>query len=163
LENKTKTIAIVAIMAVIITSIVFLSLPNALAEEDNNFDVKQRLGNLIKKRLIVNIGRRFLKNGVPETLEGEVYVVERVILVLNIEGDKVNVIIPNKWIANGETMNAKDLFDGEPFDVGDEVIVETLKLEIVKETHTVNSYYVYSINSDGTKAIALLPVNIEVG
>jgi len=162
LENKTKTIAIVAIMAVIITSIVFLSLPNALAEEDNNFDVKQRLGNLIKKRLIVNIGRRFLKNGVPETLEGEVYVIERGILVLDIEGDKINTIVPYKWIINGETINTKDLFDGDPFNVGDEVIIETLKLEIVKKAHTVNSYFVYSINRDGTEAIALLPVNVEV-
>ena len=164
MENKTKQIAIATIMAVIIASVVFLSLPNALAEEDDTTtDAKLRIGNLVKKRLAMAFGRRFLKNGVPETLEGEVYVVERVILVMDIEGDKVNVVIPNKWIVNGATTNAKDLFDGDPFNVGDEVIIETLKLEIVKETHTVNSFFAYSIYSDRTTAIALLPVNIEVG
>jgi len=109
------------------------------------------------------IGRRFLKNGVPETLEGEVNVVERFILVIDIEGNKVNVIMPNRWTINGEIKNTKDLFDGDPFNIDDEVIIETLKLEIVKETHTVNSYFAYSINSEGTTASALLPVNIEVG
>jgi len=82
---------------------------------------------------------------------------------MNIEGDKVNIIMPKWWTINGETKNTKDLFDGDPFNIGDELIIETLKLEIVKETHTVNSYFAYSIHSDGTTANALLPVNIEVG
>jgi len=163
LENKTKPIAIVAIMVVVIASVVFLSLPNALAEEDATTDVKQRIGNLVKKRLAITIGGRFLKNGVPETLEGKAYVVERIILVMDTEGDKVNVIMPNRWAVNGVTMNTKDLFDGDPFNVGDVVVIETLKLELVKETHTVNSYFAYSIYSDGTTASALLPVNVEVG
>jgi hypothetical protein len=164
LENKTKNIAIVAITAVIIASVVFLSLPNALAEEDNTTTgVEQRSGNLVKKRLTMAIGRRFLMNGIPETLEGDVYVVERVILVMDIEGDRVNVIMPYRWVVNGVTMNTRDLFDGDPFNVDDEIVIETLKLENVKETHTVNSYFAYSIYSDGTSASALLPVNIEVG
>ena len=163
MKNKTKLITIVAIMSIMITSIVTLTLPNALAEENTTTtDVRQRISNLFKKRLAITMGRRFLKNGVPETLEGEVYVIERDILVLEIEGDKVNTIVPYKWMINGETINIKDLFDGDPFNVGDEVIIETLKLEIVKETHTVNSYFVYSINRDGTEVNALLPVNIEV-
>jgi hypothetical protein len=164
MHNKTKSIAIVTITVVIIASFVFLSLPNALAEEDTiTTDIRQRMGSFTKKRLAIAIGRRFLKNGVPETLVGEVYVVERFILVIDIEGDKVNVIMPKWWTINGETKNTKDLFDGDPFNIGDEVIIETLKLEIVKETHTVNSYFAYSINSDGTTANALLPVNVEVG
>ncbi len=164
MQNKTKSVAILAITAVIIASVVFLSLPNALAEEDTvTPEDKQRISSLIKKRLATAIGRRFIKNGFPETLEGEVYVVERVILVLDNEGDKVNIIMPNRWTINGETKNTQDLFDGDPFNIGDEVIIETLKLEVVKETHTVNSYFAYSIQSDETTASALLPVNIEVG
>ncbi len=163
MQNKTKSVAILTITAVIVASVVFLLLPNALAEEDTvTPEDKQRI-NLIKKRLATVIGRRFIKNGLPETLEGEVYVVERVILVLDNEGDKVNIIMPNRWTINGETKNTQDLFDGDPFNIGDEVIIETLKLEVVKETHTVNSYFAYSISSDGTTASALLPVNIEVG
>ncbi len=71
--------------------------------------------------------------------------------------------MPNKWIVNGETTNTKDLFDGKQFNASDKVIIETSKLEIVKETHTVNSDFAYSIYSDGRTAIALLPVNIIVG
>ena len=164
MQNKTKSVAILAITVVIVASAVFLSLPNALAEEDTVIlEDRERIGNLIKKRLATAIGRRFIKNGVPETLEGEVYVVERVILVLDNEGDKVNIIMPNRWTVNGETKNTQDLFDGDPFNIGDEVIIETLKLELVKETHTVNSYFAYSIQSDGTTANALLSVNIKVG
>ena len=155
---------ILTITAVIVASVVFLSLPNALAEEETvTLNNRWRIGNLIKKRLATTIGRRFIKNGVPETLEGEVYVVERVILVLDNEGDKVNIIMSNMWTINGETKNTHDMFDGDPFDIGDEVIIETLKLELVKKTHTVNSYFAYSIHSDGTTASAILPVNIEVG
>ena len=164
MQNRTKTVVILTITAMIVASVVFLSLPNALAEEDTlTPDNRQRIGNLIKKRLTTAIGRRFIKNGVPETLEGEVYVVERVILVLDNEGDKVNIIMPNRWTVNGETKNTKNLFDGDPFNIGDEVIILTLKLEVVKETHTVKSYLAYSIYSDGITATALLPVNIEIG
>jgi len=66
MHNKTKPIAIVTITVVIIASFVFLSLPNALAEEDTiTSDIKQRMGNFTKKKVSNGYWKAFPKEWCP--------------------------------------------------------------------------------------------------
>jgi hypothetical protein len=95
-------------------------------------------------------------------LVGEASVVERCVLVLDVQGKVVNVVVPRIWVVDGETLTLQDLFDGDPFDLGEEVTLETLMLELIKDTHTVTSYFTFSIQSDEETAAPLLPFNIEV-
>lgn len=161
MEKKTKAIVIVSLMALMVFSGVFLSLQAVSAEEVPTPTVdKQDLRHLLKRRGAIMM--RFMRNGVPESLAGDISVVTRVILVLDIDGQAVNVLVPRFWVFNGETSHIKDLFDGDPFSLGDEAVLETLMLELVKETHTVKSYLAYSIQIGDKTATALQPFNIEV-
>jgi hypothetical protein len=160
MEKKTQAIVIATLIVAVVASGIVLSLQAVSAEETppQTFDgqgVKRlfRRGNAILWR--------FVKNGVPETLEGEASVVERRILVLTVQGKVVNVVVPRMWVIDGETLTLQDLFDGDPFELGEEVTLETLKLGLVKDTHTVTSYIAYAIQSHEETATALLPFNIE--
>ena len=62
----------------------------------------------------------------------------------------------------GEAFTLQDLFDGDPFELGENVTLETLMLELIKDTHIVKSYFAYSIQIDRETVTALPPFNIEV-
>ena len=71
------------------------------------------------------------------------------------------MILPGKWVYGGEVLGTLDLFDGEPFDIGDVVKLETLLLKLDKGDHIVTSYLVLSISVGDKVATALLPFNVE--
>jgi hypothetical protein len=81
---------------------------------------------------------------------------------LDVPEKVVNVVVPRMWVIDGETLTLQDLFDGDPFVLGEEVTLETLMLELVKDTHTVTSYFAYSIQNYEDTATALLPFNINI-
>lgn len=161
MEKKTKAIVIAMLMVVVVASGLVLSLRAASAEEVPPQTFEGRGDKRLLKRREAIIWR-FVKNGVPETLVGEASVVERCVLVLDVQGKVVNVVVPRIWVVDGETLTLQDLFDGDPFNLGEEVTLETLMLELVKDTHTVTSYFAFSIQIDEETAAALLPFNIEV-
>jgi hypothetical protein len=161
MKNKTKAIVLASLIVTMVCSGVLLSLHAVSAEEVSPpTGDRQDISYLLKRRDALVM--RFLRNGVPEVLEGDVSVVTRVILVVNIEGEAVNVVVPRFWVFNGETTHITDLFDGDPFNLGDEAVLKTLMLKLVKETHTVKSYVAYSIQIEDKTATALQPFNIDV-
>ena len=160
MEKKTQAIVIATLIVTVVASGIVLSLQAVSAEETppQTFD-GQGVKRLLRKREALLW--RFVKNGVPETLEGEASAVERRILVFDVQGKAVNVVVPRMWVINGETLTLQDLFDGAPFEFGEEMTLKTLKLELVKDTHTVTSYIAYAIQNHEETATALLPFNIE--
>jgi len=160
-KNVEKKKMIVALTIAIMALGTLLFIPTALAEEElvePEANGKTRSWRpFLKLRLLIYI----LKNGTPTELVGEVVALDGHILVLSIDDSLTNVNIPGKWIVDGETMTAKGLFDGEPIGPGDVVTINSLKIEIVGETHKVISYFAYRIEAEGTTASAVLPFNIE--
>jgi hypothetical protein len=161
MEKKTKAIIITLLMVIVVASGLVLSLQDASAEEVPPQTFEGRGDKRLLKRRNAVLWR-FLKNGVPETLVGKASLIEGCILVLDVQGKIVNVVVPRIWVVDGETLTLQDLFDGDPFDLGEEVTLETLMLELIKDTHTVTSYFTFSIQSDEETAAPLLPFNIEV-
>lgn len=157
-ENRAKYTA--ALMIAIVAVGALLILPYALAEDEPNAPKYPRWHRrlpLLRLRLL----RYVLGHGVPTEIECKAMVLEGNILVVEIAGDLVNVNIPGKWVVDGETLTARELFDGEPFGFNSGLFVSTLKLEKSTDTHTVNLFFAYAIEDDGATAHALLPFNIE--
>ena len=102
-----------------------------------------------------------LRNGVPAEVTGEVIALEGRILIVENGGELVNVNLPWKWMVDGEVYTAQDLFDGEPFGAGDGIAVDTLMLEMERESHTVTVYFAYEFEIQGTTVTAVLPFNIQ--
>lgn len=102
-----------------------------------------------------------LRNGVPSEITGEVITLEGRILVVEAGGGLVNVNLPWKWMVDGEVYTAQELFDGEPFGAGDGVVIDSLMLEMEKESHTVTVYFAYEMEIQGTTATAVLHYNIR--
>jgi hypothetical protein len=160
MEKKTQAIVITTLIVTLVASGIILSLQAVSAEEVAPQIFEGQSEKRLLRRREATIWR-FVKNGVPENLEGEVSVVERRILVLDVQGKVVNVVVPRIWVIDGEALTIQDLFDGNPFEFGEEVTLETLMLELEKDTHTVTSYIAYSIQNHEETATALLPFNIE--
>jgi len=155
----TKKKAIVGLLMIALAA-GGLILPAVFAEDQQAPTEDGAIGRRPLQRRAA-IWLRFVKNGVPETLEGEAKAHKGFILVLEEEGENTYVLIPRFWLVNDEIINSQELLDGEPFGMGDDMTMETMMLELVKETHTVRSYLAYSITVDGVKAEAVLPFNID--
>lgn len=108
------------------------------------------------------IVRLFIKSGTYQPLEGKISAVTRHILVIMDEDETINVLMPNKWVIDGNILSTQDLLDGNPLGLGDIASIETLMLELDRETHVITSYLAYSIQVGEEAATALLPFNIEV-
>lgn len=163
MEKKTKIVALTAIIFLAVAATVYLSFPVAYAEVTPRGNGQYTISLQYRRR--AGLGLNFLKNGVSETLTGDAVAIGRSIVVLDMEGEQVNVILPKKWIVGGEIVNTSELFDGEPLSVGQSQVIslKTLKLELVKDTHMVKAYVAYEILTAGETIKALLPVNIQTG
>lgn len=160
MERKVKYT--VALAIAIIALGVFIALPATLAEEappeDNAIRTHRPHRYLPPKlRLMLHVLRR----GEPAELEAITVVLEGHILVVEVEGDLVNIIMPGRWIYEGESLTLQDLFDGEPLGMGEAMTIYTLKLEMTRETHIVTAYFAYEIEVETGTASAILPFNIE--
>jgi hypothetical protein len=157
-EKKVKMGMVLAVAFIAIG--VFL-VPAVLAEDEYAEPEKTASGVFpklpIKLRLLIHV----LKNGTPTEVGGQVVALEGRILVVSYGGGLLNINVPGKWIADGVTYTVKDLFDGDPFGPGDLVSIETLKVEIARETHSVAMYLAYSVTVEDLTASAVLPFNIE--
>jgi hypothetical protein len=171
MENKTKTLAIVALLTLTVVSGAFFlipitsaedtgQIPQGCLEENQKIPLREKIVNYwIWRRDAILM--RFIKSGSYEQLEGSVSAVTRNILVIK-SGDKtINVILPGKWVYGEKVLNTLDLFDGDPFEIGDTVMLDTLMLKLDKGDHIVTSYLALSISVDDVVATALLPFNVE--
>jgi hypothetical protein len=161
MEKKTKITAIAAMAILTIIAGVYLSLPVAYAVATPMENGQYTISLQYRRR--ARLGLRFIRNGVPHTLAGEASAVGNSILVLEVGEGQVNVILPPKWILDGQVISTRDLFDGEPLSIGQdqEISLQTLKLELVKNTHTITAYVAYEMQAEGIVIKALTPVNIE--
>ena len=162
MEKKTKIAALAVVVAILaVIAGIYLSLPVAYAEATPTGNGQYTINLQYRRRAW--LGLRFLKNGVPSTLTGEASAIGNSILVLDTGERQVNIILPPKWILNGQVITTRDLFDGDPLSIGQhqKISLQTLKLELVKNTHTVTAYIAYEIQTEGMVIKALMPVNIE--
>jgi hypothetical protein len=169
MEKKTKILAFGVVLIVAICCMV----PAVLAYEpadpaltDENLDDRlrcnqQEISYLLHRRDAIL--RRFLTDGSYEQRDGVIVAVTCHILVIEDDAGLINVIMPGRWVYLGDILSSQDLLDGTPLGIGDDVILETLKLELDRETHVVTSYLVYAISNQASdaSATALLPFNIE--
>jgi hypothetical protein len=107
--------------------------------------------------------RLILTRGKATTLEGELLLVEGHILALEVDGDVVYVILPYKWLVDGEVMTLEELFDGDPIGEGDAIVIYALMVSYEAETHTIELYVAYEIEGGEVEAKAITPLNIRVG
>jgi len=159
MEKKTKVAALTVVVVFSVVAALYLSLPAVYAEVVPTGDGQYTINLRYQRRAM--LGLRFLRNGVPETITGRVTTVGARIIVLEIDGKQVNVILPPKWVVDGEIIRTSDLFDGEPLSIGQTVSLQTLKLELVRERITVKAYVAYEIQANGETIKSLLPFNIE--
>jgi hypothetical protein len=155
----TKTKVLTALAALMIVGGAFALLPSTLAQqEEQQAPQGQQRQRMMRRQAVC---RYILKNGSPVEFVGTVKVAEPGILVLSVEGKDVCVMIPGRWVVDGETVKAKDLFGGDPFKVGDSATVKALMVEKAGNGFTVKAYIGYIIQVGGVTAKALLPFNIE--
>jgi hypothetical protein len=149
-----------AMCALLVAFGAFMVLPPAFAEEaygaETDTAQKGVWRPLNRLRLLLYI----LKNGEPSTLTGDTVALEGRILVMDLDGDLENVILPGKWVLDGEVITLKDLYD--EYMTGSEVTIHTLKVEYAQDTKTVTVHFGYKVTVEGNTAEAVLPFNIKV-
>jgi len=102
-----------------------------------------------------------LTHGESTTLEGRLILVEGRILVLEAGGMETYVVLPHRWLVDGEVLTVEELFDGDPLGPGDTLTIRALRLTHVGENHTVEFYAAYEVDGGGVEARALTPFNIR--
>ena len=168
LVTKTKKLAIVALMTFALISVVLVALPIVSANESNDVPEYDDVTRLLQNRRIDyprwrrdTILLQFIKNGAHESVDGTVIAVTPHILVIEGDGQTLNILMPGKWVFEGEILDAQDLLDGEPFGPQDAIQLETLMLQLEKDDHTITSYLAFSISMGEDSTTALLPFNVE--
>ena len=83
------------------------------------------------------------------------------ILVIEVQDQVLNILMPGKWIVDGETLVYSDMSSGT-LTVGDAITLTALKLTLEKDDHAITAYLAYALAFDGVTATALLPFNVEL-
>ena len=150
-----------AMCALLVAFSAFMILPPAFADGEAT-DVESVAAQkgpwrpLNRLRILVYI----LRNGEPATVTGDTVALEGHILVMSVAGDLENIILPGKWVLDGQIITLQELYD--EYMAGGEITVHTLKLELAQESKTVTVYFGYKIKAGGAVAEAVLPFNIQV-
>ena len=161
MKNKMEKKYLAATCVLLVTFSVLMALPPVFAE-DTLDDVELASGQkgtwrpLGRLRLLIYI----IRNSVPETVTGDSVALEGYILMMNVKGDLENVILPDKWVLDGEITTLQELY-GE-YMSGSEITIHTLKVELVQESKTITVYFGYKIEAGGVFASAMLPFNVHV-
>lgn len=171
MEQKTKLVVLTVALIVAISGGLLAVMPFAAAAEQeidvptyDDTDValllnREGIQYCIRRRDA--FVRRFLTQGSLAQVEGEIMGISNHILVVNDDGQTLNIIMPGKWVYDGNTIELSDLFDGTPFSIGQHITVDTLKLSLDRDTHVITGYLAYAFEIDGVSATALLPFNVE--
>lgn len=171
MERKPKLAVLTVALIAALSWGLFTVVPFAGAEEQEitvpTYDdsdltlVLNRDGIQYRIRRRDAIVRRFITQGALAQLEGEIVGYTNYLLVVDVDGQLLNVIMPGKWVSDGAILAVNELFDGSPFSVGQYITVDTLKLSLDRETHVITSYLAYAFEIEDTSATALLPFNVE--
>ena len=160
-EDKMQKKHLAAMCALLVAFSAFIVLPPVLADGETadaeSIPVQNGAWRPINRlRLLLYI----LRNGEPATLTGDTVALEGHILVMSVAGDLENVILPGKWVLDGQIITLQELYD--EYMAGGEITVHTLKLELAQESKTITVYFGYEIEAGGAVAKAVLPFNIRI-
>jgi hypothetical protein len=171
MERKTKlslfTVAIIATLSWSLLAVVPLA-----AADEQELDVPTYDGHKVTLELNRDglayrirhrdaILRRFITDGSLATLDGEIVGMTQHLLVIKVNDQVLNILMPGQWVVNGETLFYPDLM-GAQLIVGQSITIDALKLTLEKDTHAITVYLVYACETDGLTATALLPFNVEM-
>lgn len=171
MDRKTKlslfTVAIIAALSWSLLAVV----PFAAADEQeldiptyDGQDVKlvlNREGIAYRIRRRDVILRRFITDGSLASLDSEIVGMSQHLLVINVQDQVLNILMPGQWLVNGETLAYSDLKTGY-LTVGDAITVKVLRLTLEKDDHAITAYLAYILDFHDVTATALLPFNVEV-
>ena len=103
-----------------------------------------------------------LRNATLGSLTGKAVALDGQILVVQANGDYVNVVVPKRWIVGKEVMDAGELFEeGGPLQYDKTLTISLLKYAVSGRDHSVTFLYAYKIKQGDTTASAVLPFNIQ--
>ena len=159
--NKMEKKYLAATCALLVAFSAVMVLPPVFAEDELD-DVELASGQrgawrpLGRLRILIYI----IRNGVPTTVTGDAVALDGHILVMSIAGNLENVILPGKWVLDGQITTLPELYD--EYMSGSEVTVHTLKVELVQESKTITVYFGYKVEAGGVVASAVLPFNIKI-
>jgi hypothetical protein len=171
MERKIKlSLLTVAIIALLSWSLLVV-VPFAAADEQvldvttyDSQDIKlvlNRDGIAYRLRCRDVILRRFITDGTVVSLDGEIVGMSQHILVIKVQDQVLNILMPSKWIRYGKTLVYSDL-TSDTLTVGDDITLNALKLTLEKDDHAITAYLAYVLTVDGVTATALLPFNVEL-
>ena len=164
------------LLGVMVTLVVALPLiSNAFAVEmysenpdgEHNLSLREK----IRLRLWLQHRRRevikqFLKEAESLTIEGVVATHYGRILMVDAEGERLNILIPELWSVDSEVINITEMFDGGYVNLGDSVTIDALQRSFTNEKGvSITVIVAYEIEIDnggsGNHLYAVLPFNIE--
>ena len=171
MERKTKltlfTVAIIAALSWSLLAVVPLAAADEQELEVPTYDGQKvtlelnRDGLAYRLRFRDAILRRFITDGTLATLDGEIVGMSQHLLVIKVNEQVLNVLMPGRWVVNGDIVTVPDL-TGTQLVVGHSITIDALKLTLEKDTHAITAYLAYAFETDGLVGTALLPFNIEV-
>jgi hypothetical protein len=150
MDTKTKALGI--LLVAIVAGGVFMMV-QAQAEDANVPTTVPQQAKPLYKQVVAGrwwLVRMLIRNGEPTTLtDVKVLTYDKGLMVLS---NGMNVIVPGKWVKDGNVIARDDLLKGL---VGQTITIETLKLEYTNK-YTATVYFAYKVGG----ANALLPWNI---
>lgn len=171
MEHKTKltlfTVAIIATLSWSLLAVVPLAASDEQELEVPTYDGQRvtlelhRDGLAYRLRRCDAIVRRFITDGSLATLDAVIVGTSQHILVVNVNEQVLNILMPGRWVVNGDIIAYPDLTTTQLV-VGQSITINLLKLSLEKDTHAITAYLAYAFETDGFTATALLPFNIEV-
>lgn len=164
MKLRTKLLISIALISAILVPMMVLYEPASATYNGNGID-KGGLYSPDSKwperprwRLIL----KFLRNCESETVSGTIVAFEDRMLVVNVDGEHVRVIMPQKWTGDEGVFTVKELVENGIIVPGEEIVIETLVGYIRSdETLTVYIQFGYEMEVGGQSFYALLPFNIE--
>jgi len=167
METKLKVLAVSAILVMVLLS--SLSVLPLVAGATSNVEERQN------RRLVVHIvrhrphpraqiARQFFRGASAVTIEGSVAAYHRNILVLDSNGENINVILLPIWRYGADVVNVSGLFEKGYLQVGDSVVVKALQRTVTNSNGvsivTVVAYEIENI-SGGYTLYAVTPFNVR--
>jgi hypothetical protein len=136
MERKTKltlfTVAIIAALSWSLLAVVPLATADEQELEMPTYDGRKvtlelnRDGLAYRLRRRDAILRRFITDGTLATLEGEIVGMSQHVLVINVNEQVLNILMPERWVVNGDIITYPDLTSTQLM-VGQSITIDALK------------------------------------
>ena len=157
MNAKPKTL-IAALLIVITGALLYAPVSSAVQAASGNGEISEN-EDLKGLKLLWWI----LNRSEPETIEGKAIAVHNGFLLLDTESGQRNIALPEEWNVETTIVAREMLFERGYLNVNEQVTVRTLRIDIISKS--LLSIYLsigYEIiDETGSRAYAILPINIE--